>query len=455
LDADIVRSGDILELYPVWRVGLVLNRVYGELYGIQVDIWADTKEVRSVKEEYSPLAAQWFENTTASVDESPVFFSGAEPNFAMGIMVSATTLSVIGVLAAGLFLKKPRALGRLKPHFLKAWVVLLGFLLLLAVFSPLVATANATTRVATIWGARSSGALGYNSISWRKTDDEINRQGNVTDYIVSNFFTAANGYSGANNIWVNKDVIVSQAYSLRYNYDYVAVVDWDHGVTGYPGQASGYPSVPDNEEHWMFEDDYGTLWGNQTQYFADTEGHTDYSHGVYDIDMYNAFPPAKVHFAFIDACQSAQYLHQGYTASGYPLGMPFAFTHRLVSYASAGYSGTLMSDDGYNRPDTFPQCYIGFPDGSAALDQLISEDGEYGTGPPWYEWIIFFFYKALAFDVSVNYALDWASDMQWQCGTFLDSPLTWPGFTAVWPMDKFEPYGVFENYTGPYSTLAV
>jgi competence protein ComGC len=225
LDADNVRSDDVLELYPVWRVGLVLNRVYGELYGIEVDIWADTREVRVVREEYSQLAAQWFENSTARVDTGPVFFGGVEPNFMMGIMLSATTLSIVGVFAAGLVRKKPRALYQLKPRFLKTCVLLLGFLLLLAVFSPLVATANATDRAATIWGASSSGAPGYSSTSWRKTDDEIDRQFEVTDWITDICFTGANGYSGFNNTWTNKDVILSQADSYSDNYDYVAVVD--------------------------------------------------------------------------------------------------------------------------------------------------------------------------------------------------------------------------------------
>lgn len=49
LDANKTRSQYVLELYPVWRIGLVLNKVYGELYGLEVNIWADTKEVRSVK----------------------------------------------------------------------------------------------------------------------------------------------------------------------------------------------------------------------------------------------------------------------------------------------------------------------------------------------------------------------------------------------------------------------
>jgi hypothetical protein len=450
LDADNVRSDDVLELYPVWRVGLVLNKVYGELYGIEVDIWADTKEVRSVNEEYSQLAALWFEKNTASVDASPVFFGGLEPNLVMGIMLSATTLSIVCVFAAGLVRKKSRALYKLKPRLLKMCVVLLGFLLLLAFFSPLVATANATTRAATIWGARSSGARSYlwpDTLSWRKTNDEIDKQDYVSDYIESNFFTAANGYTGDNNIWENEDVIISQAYSYRYNYDYVAVVDWDHGVTGLPGLTSRHSSVPDDEQHWMFEDDYGTKDGYPDDHTA------DYSHGVYDIDIYNAFTPAKVHFAFIDACQSAQYWYQGYSASGYPLGLPFAFTHRLVKYEPEGYSGTFMSNDGYSRPDTFPQCYIGFPDGSAALDQRIP----YNYGPKWYEWIMFFFYFAVDCNYSVNDALDAACWNNWQIEEFPDSYLQGDGFTAIWPLDEVEQWGEFEVDPGPgaHSTLAV
>jgi competence protein ComGC len=455
LDADNTRSEDVLELYPVWRVGLVLNKVYGELYGIEVDIWADTKEVRSVKEEYSQLAALWFENSTANTDTSAVFFGGAVPNFAMGILLSATTVSVMGAFAAVLVKKKPRALHKLKPRFLKTCVILLGFLIVLAVFSPLVATANAATRAATIWGSRSTGAqhpLFPDIWSWRKLNDEKELQDSVSEYLVDNFFNAAHGYSGEDNTWVNADVIISQAYSFSNNYDYVAVVDWDHGVTGLPGQTSRHSSVPDYEEHYMFEDDYGTLVGSYP-------GSQDWSHGVYDIDMYNAFPPAKVHFAFIDACYSADYyakLGQGYSASGYPLGMPFAFTHRLVAYVPEGYTGTLMSIDGYHSPDAFPQCYIGFPTGAAALSQPIPFD----NGPQWYQWIIFFFYLAVDCNYSVNDALDSACWYHWQIEEFPDSPLQGSGFYAFWPLDK-DGNGIIippEEWPGAeafHSTLAV
>jgi hypothetical protein len=44
LNTNETRSEDTLELYPVWRVGIALNKWYGQMYGIEVDIWADTKE---------------------------------------------------------------------------------------------------------------------------------------------------------------------------------------------------------------------------------------------------------------------------------------------------------------------------------------------------------------------------------------------------------------------------
>ncbi|MCW4043895.1 MAG: hypothetical protein NWE94_00055, partial [Candidatus Bathyarchaeota archaeon] len=451
LDADKSRSGDVLELYPVWRVGLVLNKVYGELYGIEVDIWADTKEVRSVKEEYSQLAAQWFENITANAGMSEAVVRRVEPSFVIGFMLSATAVGIIGAFAAGLFKKNPRALSRLKPRFLKTCGMLSGFLIISVMFVPLISIANATTRAGNVWGARSSGAPNNPySYSWRKTNDEISLQWEVASYIAANCFTAANGYTGFNNDRSNKDAILSQASYFSSNYDYVAIVDFDHGVSGYPGQA-GYQGVPSNEEHYMFEDDWGTVVGSPTNHY------TDWSHGVYDIDMYSAFPPAKVHFAFIGACQSANIwrLGQGfYQGTGNPLGLPFAFTHRVVS-SQYPPTGTGMSFDGYSYPDSFPQCYIGFPEGSAALSQRIDYNQQYGTGPYWYTWVNNFFYRALNFDISVKDALDIASNLAWQCNGFLASPLKGAGFTAVWPMDLEPPWGQFENYTGTYSTLAV
>ncbi|MCW4045477.1 MAG: hypothetical protein NWE94_08185, partial [Candidatus Bathyarchaeota archaeon] len=436
-------------------VGLVLNKVYGELYGIEVDIWADIKEVRSVKEEYSQLAALLFENSTANTGTSLAVAKGAELNIILGVMLSATTISITDAVTAGLFkVKNPRALSRLKTRFPKTCGILLGFLILLAMFSPLIAAANATTRAGNVWGSRSTGAPNPPHHSWRKQDEEITRQWNASSYIASNCFSAANGYTGFNNDRSNKDAILSQASYFSSNYDYVAIVDFDHGV--------GNVLSP-GEFHYMFEDDWGTVVGSPP-------GTTSVDHGVYDKDIYNVFPPAKVHFAFISACMSAR-IYSTAVVPGYPLvyggglnangtaeGLPFAFTHRQVS-SQYPPIGTAMSFDGYNYPDNFPQCYIGFPYGSAALNQHINYNQQYGSGPYWCDWVFHFFYYALNFDVSVKAALDYASQqVNWDgCTSFANSPLQGSGFAAVWPMDK-DGDGNYEAGTeeiGYHSTLAV
>lgn len=55
-NADTVRDQNIFTLYPMWRIGIGLDKHYpGNVYGIYVDIWADTKEVRNVQEVFSTL----------------------------------------------------------------------------------------------------------------------------------------------------------------------------------------------------------------------------------------------------------------------------------------------------------------------------------------------------------------------------------------------------------------
>lgn len=55
LDTDKTHSGGSLTLYPVWRVGIALDKWYGNMYGIEVGIWADNGEVRSVQEAWSMM----------------------------------------------------------------------------------------------------------------------------------------------------------------------------------------------------------------------------------------------------------------------------------------------------------------------------------------------------------------------------------------------------------------
>ncbi|MCL2642423.1 MAG: hypothetical protein FWD52_02755 [Candidatus Bathyarchaeota archaeon] len=381
---------------------------------------------------------------------SMVLFSGVD----CLVVVVLFVVVIGGVFGVGLFFGGLRGLCFFKRFFVKKVFGLLfvWLLLFLVVFLPLVGAVSALPVGGVVWGSRSSGALNdlYGSHSWRKTDAEIGLQDFVGRFLVSNCLTVANGYVGFSNLWANKSSVLSQAQGLNVNYDHVAVFDWDHGVGGYPGAVSfSYDGVPADELHYMFEDDWGTIVGGPSDY------ETDWSHGVYDIDIYEAFSAGKVHFAFINTCLSAntELFGQGTSPSGYPLGMPFAFTHRMVGYVPLGSNSTLMSDDGYNRPDAFPQCYIGFPFGSASLDQYISYNENW---QPWYKWVVYFCYMAFNFDVSVNEALDWACSMQWGCPSFGVSPLQGDGFTAIWPIwdDENKEFTV-SRVQGLHSTLAV
>ncbi|MDR0460913.1 MAG: hypothetical protein LBH62_05715 [Nitrososphaerota archaeon] len=391
-------------------------------------------------------------------NDSVLSATGATGYFAALLIV----VGVGGVFMIGLYMRERMCewCSSFRRFFIKKKLFSLLFCLLImfTAFLPIVGSVNALspTGSGVVWGSRSSGASNdlHDSYSWRKTDSEISYQESVARFLTSNCLIAANGYAGFSNIWTNKSSILSQAQSLNAYYDHVAVFDWDHGVGGYPGTLSNssYFGIPDDELHYMFEDDWGTLVGLPSDYTV------DWSHGVYDVNIYETFSVGKVHFALINTCLSAniKLFGQGTSPSGYPMGMPFAFTHRIVGYVPDGGVSSLISDDGYNRPDAFPQCYIGFPYGSAALDQYIAYNGNW---QPWYQWVIFFSYMAFNFDVSVNEALDWACSMQWGCPFFGVSSLQGnEGFTAIWPVWDGENNTFTQdapNAQGLHSTLAV
>jgi hypothetical protein len=236
-------------------------------------------------------------------------------------------------------------------------------------------------------------------------------------------------------------------YNLRSD-DYVAVVDFDHGV----GLAPGYPTIdaPSGEFHYMFEDQNGTIFGTQQEYENDKEGHTDPSHGVYDMDVYQALGQfGKVKFAFINTCLSAcindtvgtynatqrmepeqysQYPYYYYPER--PIGMPLGWTGSLVKDIDTTQGFNIaehISADGFSDPDMGSQVYIGFPFGSASLMQKIPYP--YGNNPHYY-WIYSFFWYALNNDISVNQALDSATAMV--DGTYFKYSSLHTGFTAYW-----------------------
>jgi hypothetical protein len=431
LEANKARNDDALVLYPVWRCGVALDKWYGNLYGLEVDIWADTKEIKQTQEAWSTITPEEERtildmlkanaSTAQTPDKGPTV-TGIQLNSLTWIAFPVLAVAIVG--ATLLWVRKKKnvlSYSSMKLRAIKTCIALLCVLMISMPVVMCISTANATGG-AVIWGSESTGAFdeiyGY---SWRKHPTEVQLQQTVSSTVRTYF--ANNGYGTAWNHQGNsssKTQILSDISALQNSYNKVAVVDFDHGV----GLSPGYPTLltPPNEFHYMFEDNTGTIIGNRTHHY------TDPSHGVYDMDVYSTLTtPNKISFAFINTCLSADLSYQAWLTGSWPpypdraRGMAFAFTHRLV--------GSQMSSDGYNSPDSSDQCYIGFPWGSASLMQHIP----YDTGVQYRWWVTYFFYYALNFDMSVKDALDTVCSQYWGT-TFGNSPLSAStgGFTAYW-----------------------
>jgi hypothetical protein len=479
LDASKTRSEDPLELYPVWRVGIALNKWYGQMYGIQVDIWADTKEVRSVQEAWSTMPPPE-DAPTANVDNQASVVSEAKPSLAMLVALPALAAAAAGTALVWMSRKRKACYySLLRPRVVKTGGILLCVLISSMTLLASIATVNATTRVGVVWGSESTGAYGYpppEGPSWRKSSNEVYWQRNTAGNI--SLWFGANGYTGINhqgNLGSSRGQILNEVLTFG-SYDYAAVVDFDHGVGGFPGAIQGYPvpGVPSDEFHYMFEDNVGTMTGD---YYG--THYDEPMNAVYDMDIYMNLSPGKVKFALINTCLSAcianyvgpyyaeQRLIDGTPPWSYdrPVGMPLAWTRRLVKDidTTQGFNiAQYISDDGYGDPDMGSQVYIGFPYGSASLSQKIP----YPNGASYYAyWVYYFFYWALYDDVSVNQALDSAS-AQVYGQSFGNCPLR-TGFTAYWwkanpetmPDCTMAVYGNgnihLKNYVPPSHSVAV
>ena len=477
LDASKTRSEDPLELYPVWRVGIALNKWYGQMYGIQVDIWADTGEVRSVQEAWSTMPPP--ADAPIAYADSQAADSEAKPSSAMLIAIPSFAAVATATILWMSRKKKGHCYSLLRPRVVKAGGILLCVLIASLVFLASVETVNATTRAGVVWGSESTGAYGfglpYTNFTWRKSQDEIywqkNAAGNISEWFDDN------GYTGINhqgNLGSYRTQILTDMWNIS-NYDYSAIVDFDHGVGGYPGQIQGYPipDVPPDEFHYMFEDNEGAKTGPYLpSTYPPRENHPE--NAIYDMDLYFTLPAGGVKFAFMSFCKSACIANQGMLPGFYPwwisrpVGMPLSCTGRFVADidTTPGFNITYyISDDGYDDPDMGSQVYIGFPDGSASLSQPVPYT--YGADPYAY-WVYYFFYWALYDDISVNQALDEASNEVYGV-SFGDCPLR-TGFTAKWwtppgadPMEQDDctmaVYGNgnihLKNYVPPSHSVAV
>jgi hypothetical protein len=446
VDADYARGEDVSDLFPVWRVGVAFDMWYGQLYGVEVDVWADTGEVRSISGAWSSMPAPegaslvnvndalsgvdsaLEDNQPVALDNEAIAATGANSL----LIVLLVVLIFCGSMVFFVVSKRPFGVHARVGRFRRVRLVCVLVLAVLVLVP--VEAVSAETQTAVIWGSESAGATGYplpEGPSWRKSHDEVIFQQNAARNI-SNFF-AEGGWVSHNNqgtqgagSYVNQ--IKSDIQTYTANSDYVAFVDFDHGV--------GYTLA--GEFHFMLEDQTGTKTGPyRPNTYPPRENHLE--NAVFDKDVYSRTADGKTMFSFINTCHSASLtnLETGDPWQGPGIygarGMSYAFTHRIVvdkSALGANFNvNTQISDDAYSDPDNGGQVFIGFVGGSASLSQKLP----YDTGAyPYQYWVLKFFYYSASIGMPVNWALDVASLEMWG---LLFSGQTNPlshGFDSYW-----------------------
>lgn len=435
LGASNTRSKDSLALYPVWSVGVALDKWYGQLYGIQVDIWADTGQVRVVQEAWSTLpppdeisTANERIGTPISATSNATQLGSIMDNLRSPMAAQANSQLLFGVFFTATCITCVFLCFRVKNKLSKTKIIqqcsrkrglmLIVFLLLAMLLLSSFTFVGATLQrgAGAVWGSESTGAYDPNfppNYNWRKSMTEIGLQQQIADNITWNDLANA-GYDAYN--WQGGGTVKSNFLyylsSLQNSHDPIIAVDFDHGV-GRNDYSQAY-----GEFHFMVEDDIGIGYGSNQNKQWNPEN------GIYDMDIYSRVNDGQVLLAFINTCNSANLYYSGQSWQGSGIygarGMPYAWMHRII--------GVDMSSEGYGSPDNSHQVYIGFPGGSASLSQTVPTGA--GSGPQYYRWVQNFFYYATHYDISVHEALDWAS---W---TFFNtyfgaSPLN-TGFNSCW-----------------------
>ncbi|MCW3983265.1 MAG: hypothetical protein NWE96_04640 [Candidatus Bathyarchaeota archaeon] len=411
-NADNPRTTDTLMLFPMWRIGINLDKFYpGNVYGIYVDIWADTKQVRDIEEVFTTLDPEFFStlgapHEVASIEESAIEESQSSSPLSTAAFLLFPIMFLFGVAGILLFLRTKELYFLSNKRSYKIFALFICFLMFFFIVASSVSPTDASMYKgrATTWG----------SLAPYKTSGELEHQDLICGIIKGRF--DANGYtsldlqgpSSNKNYFLNR-IAFDEDLSYRH-----ATVWFDHGI----GEGLNFPDHP-NEWHFMLCD------SNNDK--------------IYDYEI-SEKTQGRTKFALINTCLSAKidlnWLSHwpadpdgdGLLGNGYygndprnakPIGMPYAFTHVAN-----------LDTTGYETPDTSSSfCYIGFSAGSASLVQAIDPAI---PSIKYYDWIWEFFNSSLNFDLTIKDALDDASQSCYPNIAGFGGTKLHTGFTSVW-----------------------
>ena len=398
--------GNGTALYPMWRIGVGLDHWYpGNVYGIYVNIWADTGKVKDVAEVASSLPSEYvgnslFDNSTATWQGNQVS-SQIQLNslFPFWFGVTGLVFGVFAVTLAGLFVKRKFVLRlpnyrsrRRFPRFTAGLICILMFSVVFVSFSSSFVHAD---KNALIFGDLH---FGDNS-----TKPYMEQQFQQMLSVGLQKILSAGGYYAHNLEGTNTSpfLIKLTVFLTDLNTGGNIVVYFDHGIGSFGTGTPTDPSTGDTPGIWHYS------------------VYADDGTPVFDKDIYEK-TRGNINFAFISTCMSAAISSgpsygsdfQGVDSNGYAVGMPFAWTHRIVEskYMSNFSTATCMTTDGYGDHDNGNHCYMGFPMGSPMLNSTVDQNypqctRQYG------DWVYAFFWCAMQQSYSINSALDEATLM--------------------------------------------
>ena len=151
--AETARNKDPLTLYPMRHVWVSLDKSYpGNVYGVEVFYWADTKDLYRMQERYSNLEIpQNLFGASNSAKNSELFIDPFDSSIALAALASmAFVLSVFWIFKRSLVQSK----------ILKIGGILLCFLLIFSIFMLPISKVSATVnRNAIVWGSKKLGVI--------------------------------------------------------------------------------------------------------------------------------------------------------------------------------------------------------------------------------------------------------------------------------------------------------
>jgi hypothetical protein len=374
-EIETARGGNPFTLYPGWHIKLSLDDVYpGNVYGLDVTIWADTKEVSDIR------TLSWLGASIPDDDAA----NNTKPNNGY-VLPQFTWIAipvVIGIVFTSLLLVVKQKKGSASfsvQGISKRSVKIKGGLLALCLLTMLAVMPMATPV------ANASRSITFFGSTYNITTQEKNAATMVTSYM-DDCFTYDTNYSydsfnafGSNTL---KSNVLNWLPMLEQSYDHVAIFHYGHG---------GLLRINNpNYMHWDYYDNTGTNF-------------------IWDYEIYPQTSQSKIWFVMLWTCWQGNVTDFYGTGTvdpdGLAAGMPLAWHHPLNS--------------NYD-------CFIGFKSASMPLTQQST----HYSYLQYFLWLSAFTHHSTVMHRTIADSLDWASIDRYT-RSFSNTELSY-GYNATW-----------------------